>query len=61
MYTHWVIGSKSFHNYAFKVVQRVYFFDNFEIVANCSDKNTLMTIIIKLTYNNIFIKVKKIR
>jgi hypothetical protein len=37
----------------------VYFFDNFEIVAS-ADKNTfLIARIIKLTYDNIFIKVTK--
>jgi hypothetical protein len=43
-----LIGSKSFHNYAFKGC--TYFFENFEIVASSTDKNTfLMAIIIKLT------------
>ena len=37
----------------------MYFFDNFEIVAS-ADKNTfLIARIIKLTYDNIFIKVTK--
>ena len=41
-------------------LQRVYFFENFEIVAISTDKNTfLMAILIKLTLDNIFIKVKK--
>jgi hypothetical protein len=39
--------------------QRVVLSGNYEIVAICSDKNTfLMTLIIKLTLGNIFIKVK---
>jgi hypothetical protein len=42
--------------------QRVLFFENFEIVAISTDKNSfLMAILIKLTLDNIFLKVKKIR
>ena len=41
-------------------LQRLSFFENFEIVAISTDKNTvLMTILIKLTLDNFFIKVKK--
>ena len=42
--------------------QGVYFFENFEIVAIDSYKNNFLTaMLIKLTLDNIFIKVKKIR
>jgi hypothetical protein len=39
---------------------KIYFLGNLEIVTNSTDKNTfLTTIVIKLTLDNIIIKVKK--
>ena len=54
--THWTYWLHILSKLCF---QRVALSGNYEILAICTDKNTfLMTLIIKLTLGNIFIKVK---